>query len=98
VVTVIALLTGGFIEKTDLKPTLNVGTLLCRDTCLAWLSQYGKPPKEAGFWSKPMDAEHPTSPIAQSAGLTVQEANIDNSYRGGPNSPKASSSKTIWGC
>jgi len=74
VVIVIALLMGGFIEKTDLKPTLNAGTLLCRGTCLAWLSQYGKQPQEAGFCSKPMDAEHPTSLTAQSAGLTVQEA------------------------
>jgi hypothetical protein len=40
-------------------------------------------PQEAGFHSKPMDAKHPTSPIAQSASMTVQEVNIDNSCRGG---------------
>jgi hypothetical protein len=39
-------------------------------------SQYSKPPQGAGIFCKLKNAEHPTSPIAQLAGLTVQEANM----------------------
>ena len=52
--------------------------LCCTETPLSFAqqgtSQSDKPPQGNGIPSKPPDIEHPTSPIAGSPGLTVQEA------------------------
>ena len=95
---------GGLIEKTkhnhppikhrDSVVQRHVFNLAQYDT-----SQYCKPPQGAGIHRKSMDAKHPTFPIAQSAGLAVQEANTDKFCRGGLHSPEVSNSKTQtnWG-